>query len=109
MIIDQTHNNLFEFNMNIGICKYEIVFILDKYENQLLKTTDRFTVTCILPLHLLFVLSRIQDFYHETKEQVLLREFTKRKNIYSQLLSSCGSDSCFSLTHSHSIFLCTHI
>ncbi|KAL4130751.1 hypothetical protein QTP88_008143 [Uroleucon formosanum] len=52
---------------------------LDKYENQLLKTTDRNTATCILPLHLLFVLSRIRDFYHETKEQVLLREFTKRK------------------------------
>lgn len=79
MIIDQRHNNLFVFNMDIGICKFRIEFILDKYENQLLKTTDRYTATYILPFHLLFVLSRIRDFYNETKEQVLHREFTKRK------------------------------
>lgn len=85
-ITDQTHIiTTLNTTWISGMYTYGIVFILDKPEKQLLKTTDRYTATLyILPFHLLFVLSRIRDFYHETKEQVLHREFTKRKkNIFA--------------------------
>jgi len=58
----------------------------------------------ILSFHLPFVLSRIRDFFHETKEQVLHREFKKRKKNVRNCFLHVGLTLFLSHTHWRFIF-----
>jgi len=86
--------------------QWPIVFVLVVHESLLLKTTDRCTAahtTIFIFFRSPLALSWIQDFFRETKEQVLHGEFTKRKNICNCFLRAGPIRRCFSHTRSHSI------
>lgn len=105
---DQTHNNrLFEFNMNIGnvsiVSVQGIVFILDKHKKQLLKTTDRYITTYIILLFICYSYCLEFEIFTTRQKNRFYIQNSRKKNIYLQLLSSCGSDMLF-LSHPLSFY-----